>query len=111
MPNIQTEAPIAPGSDTSRDAALRLTDPVRRRSHRLIFAALAAHGTLSREQIASVTGQKEASLCARISELSPIWIEVAGTVVGSSGCSVNAYRLTAAGNRRWVEANRPLGKP
>ncbi len=109
-PDIRTAPPVAPGSDSSREAASLVTNPIRARSYRLIFAALVEAGfPLNREELSERTGIKESSLCARISELRPTWLAVAGSrVLSSSGVACDAYMLTEAGHRRWHDANRPL---
>ncbi len=107
-PTIRTEAPSAPGSASSAEAASLVTEPMRTRSYRLIFTALAAHGLMSREQLSSVTGQKESSLCARLSELRPTWVVArSGAIVAASGCRVDGYELTAVGRRRFEQGNEP----
>ncbi len=107
-PAIRTDAPVAPGSESSRKAAKLVTNPVRARSHRLIMAALAASGPLTREALSERTGLKESTLCARLYELRPMWVHVAGVGPAASGCTVDTYDLTDAGVRRWQQANEPL---
>lgn len=91
---IRFPAPSAPGSRSSEEAA-RIADPFRARSHRLIMLALqSANRPLSREDLADRTGIKESTLCARLAELRPFWIEsVDRACVASSGMKVDGYRL------------------
>ena len=90
---IRFPAPSAPGSCSSEEAA-RVADPMRARSHRIIMLALqSANRPLSREELAERTGIKESTLCARLSELRPFWIEaVDRACVASSGLHVDGYR-------------------
>lgn len=101
-PDIRTRAPSAPGSSSSEDAADAI-EPFRRKSWRQILYTLAAIGpekVLSREEISARTGIKEASLCARIHELLPTWIEVLeGACIASSHKRVNGYRCTGLARR------------
>ena len=92
---IRFPAPSAPGSRSSEEAA-RVADPMRARSHRLIMIALlqSAGRPLSREELAERTGIKESTLCARLAELRPFWIEALDRAcVASSGLHVDGYRL------------------
>lgn len=77
------------------------------------MAALAASARpLTREALSSMTGLKESTLCARLYELRPIWIEQReGAGRAASGFAVDAYALTSVGQDRWAEANRPLALP
>lgn len=99
-PDIRVVPPSAPGSKTSEDAADAI-QPLRAKSHRRILytlASLAPGKVLSREEIAGRTGMKESSLCARIFELQPTWVEVVeGACFSSSRKTVNGYRITPAG--------------
>lgn len=99
-PDIRVVPPSAPGSKTSEDAADAIA-PFRRKSWRRILYTLAALNpdkVLSREEIAGRTGMKEASLCARLSELAPTWVQVVeGACFSSSRKTVNGYRITPAG--------------
>lgn len=102
VPTIRVDAPVAPGSASSREAAEAVTDPMRMRAHRLVMLALAAAARpLSREEIAERTGYKESGLCGRIDELRPEWVEaVDRACVAKSGKHVDGYRLTEAGRNR-----------
>jgi hypothetical protein len=99
-PAIETPAPFAPGSRSSELAALHI-EPRRKGQHWTVLvalAALAADASLSREELHDITGIKESSLCARLSELRPFWVEAVEMArVASSGLSVDGYRLTTAG--------------
>src|SRR5690349_11202887 len=75
-PDIRTPVPVAPGSRSSEEAAASISDPMRARSHRLIMLALqASPRPLSREQLAERTGLKESTLCARLADLRPQWVQ------------------------------------
>lgn len=103
VPDIRTPAPSAPGSDTSEAAARSITDPMRAQKHRDIMRLLAIYGDspMSREQIADSLEVKESTLCARLWELRPLWVEaVPRACVALSGHRVDGYRLTDAGKRR-----------
>ena len=106
-PDIRTSAASAPGSETSRFAAEAITNsPFRRASWRRVMLALASAGRpLTREELSERAEVKESSLCARLSELRPEWVQVAGQVMGSSGVLVDTYSLTAAGRARCVASN------
>lgn len=100
VPRIETPAPVAPGSATSQAAADAIDGPFRRASYRKILTVLvAASRPLSREAIAELTGIKESSLCARLSdrELRPTWVQcVPGACISSAGVSVDGYVATQA---------------
>lgn len=100
-PRIETPAPVAPGSESSRRAAKKI-EPHRPSQFTKILLALAASDVpLTREEICARTGLRESSACARLSELSPLWISVnEGAGKSSSGVSVNTYELTPAGRAR-----------
>ncbi len=108
-PDIRTTPPIAPGSDSSRRAALAVDSPFRRESWRRILTTLyAAEIPLSREQIAERVGMKESALCGRLSELRPIWVQSHdGAVIAASGCHVDGYSLTVVGKGRCEQALSP----
>lgn len=92
-------------SDTSAEAASKVTDPMRARSYRKIIATLAAYGAQTRERISFLTGLKESSLCARLWELRPTWVRVnSGAGKSACGLTVDTYELTAAARQRWKEA-------
>jgi hypothetical protein len=104
-PDVQTPAPSAPGSASSAAAAAAIDGPFRRKSFRAIMLTLHARGMLSREQISAETGIPQHTLCARIAELRPLWIEaVSMALVSSAGVRVDGYRLTDAGTRRVQES-------
>lgn len=100
-PAIESPAPVAPGSESSEEAA-RVIEPLRAKSHRRVLQALAsADRPLTREEIAARTGMKESSLCARIAELRPLWVaKHDGGGKSSSGLKVDTYSLTEATMRR-----------
>ena len=103
VPEIRCPAPSAPGSESSRDAAAAVSDPMRALSHRSIMRVLAVYGEtpISREALSSATEIKESTLCARLAELRPTWIEaVSRACVSASGVRVDGYRLTTAGTKR-----------
>lgn len=106
--DIRTPAPSAPGSTTSQRAADVVSSPFRRMSWRRIIAALAADGaTVSRESLSERLGIPQHVLCARLSELVPIWVECVESACNSKakpGLKVNGYRLTDACRRRVVAA-------
>lgn len=99
-PRIKIAAPSALGSKTSEDSADAI-EPFRRKSWRQILytlAQLSPEKFLSREEIASKTGIKECSVCGRIDELRPLWIEVIpDAVIAKSKRKVDGYRITDAG--------------
>lgn len=101
-PDIRTPVPVAPGSRSSELAAQAIDGPFRRRSWRLVMLALAAAGRpMSREALAERTGIKESSLCARLAELRPEWVEaVDRACTSSAGIAVDGYTLTSAGAAR-----------
>lgn len=96
VPRIESPAPVAPGSESSRVAA-KAIEPFRAKSHRRIMLALASAGRpLTREEICARTGMKESSACARISELRDTWItKHDGGGIAQSGHRVDTYSLTA----------------
>jgi hypothetical protein len=107
VPDIRTPAPSAPGSDTSQAAADYMThSPLRARSHRVIMLCLATlprYECFSMEELSERTGIRIASLCARLDDLCPTWIEkVKGARQSSAlrSLRVNGYRLTEAGRDR-----------
>lgn len=92
-------------SATSESAASKVTDPMRAKSYRKIFEALAARSPMTREQIMAATGIKESSACARIWELRPTWIVAhSGGGRSSAGLTVDTYELTDAGIQKWRDA-------
>lgn len=101
-PDIRTEPPVAPGSESSREAAESITDPMRARCHRLIMLELAAATVpLSREMLSYATGIKETTLCARLAELRPFYVaSIDRACVAKSGLRVDGYALTDVGRRR-----------
>lgn len=106
-------APSAPGSASSADAADRiLRSPFRRASWRKIMLALAAaNAPTSRERLSEQTGIPQHVLCARLSELRPIWVEaIDRACTSSAGVAVDGYRLTDAGRERVRLGNEPLAK-
>lgn len=107
VPDIRTAPPVAPGSDSSRRAALDLSSPFRRETWRRVMVTLySVYPTaLSREDLAARIGSKESSLCARLAELRPVWVEaVASTCKAQSGLMVDGYRLTLVGKSRCEKA-------
>jgi len=102
IPEIRTPVQSAPGSATSREGAESVDDPMRARLHRLLMLALAsASRPLSREELSERTGVKESSLCGRIDDLRPDWIEaIDGACVARSGKRVDGYQLSARGRGR-----------
>jgi hypothetical protein len=106
VPAIRTPVPSAPGSASSERAADSVTNPMRARCHRAVMNALAtANGPVSRESLSGTTGIKESTLCARLSDLVPLWVEcLEDACIASSGLKVNGYRLTQAGRNRTREA-------
>jgi hypothetical protein len=103
-PDIRTDAPAAPGSATSKAAAEAIDGPFRTKSYRKSLTALVASGRpMSREELSTVTGIKESSLCGRLSdrELRPEWVAVVpGACVSAAGVSVDGYVATDATKRR-----------
>ena len=115
VPDIQTPAPSVP-SKASEDVADAVTKgPYRRQSYRRVLLALAAHGPMTREQLSDVTGYKEASLCARLSELTlekdrdgnALHVECEeGVAKSRSGFMVNRYSITRACRDRITQPMR-----
>lgn len=105
-PDIRFEAPSAPGSETSKQAAIDLSSPFRRETWRQILRVLYVEGKpLTREQLAERLGRKESSMCGRLSELRPVWVQKHdGYAIASSGCRVDAYSLTEAGRSRCAKS-------
>lgn len=59
------------------------------------------HWPLTREELSAATGIKETTLCARLSELRPMWVQRLDRAKrANSGLRVDAYTLTPAGQRR-----------
>lgn len=111
LPDIRTPAPSARGSKSSEDAADMITKgPFRRASWRKIMLALAAaSGPTSRETLSQRIGIPQHVLCARLSELRPIWVEAVDRVcVSSAGVQVDGYQLTDLGRARVRSAQEPL---
>lgn len=111
VPDVRSPAPSAPGSSTSQAAAEAIThSPFRAKSHRVLMlclGALSEGDCLSMEEISERTGMRIASICGRISDLSPLWIEKLPGARQSSAMpslKVNGYRLTKAGRARLSEA-------
>lgn len=105
-PDIQSPPPVAPGSDTSRLAAMALDGPFRKKSLRRIMLALgSASRPLSRGEICERTGLLESSACARLAELRPEWVRaVDGVCVSASGRTCDGYELTELGRKRLAGA-------
>lgn len=109
-PNVETPAPSAAASSTSELAADAVSGPFRRMSWRRIIAALAADGALiSRESLSDRLGIPQHILCARLSELVPLWVECVDGACASKAkptLKVNGYRLTDACRRRVAASRR-----
>lgn len=101
VPDIRTPAPIAPGSESSQ-AGARNVRPRRTNQFDKILGVLAEReDPISRELLCALTGIRESSMCGRLSELEPIWVErVENACKSRAGVNVNGYRLTAAGRDR-----------
>lgn len=104
VPSIRTPAPASAGSSSSQAGARNVA---RRRDGQVarILATLYPHDLpIAREQLAAESGIKESSLCGRLAELVPIWVECRRDVCRSNaGVNVNGYVLTDAGRRRVTE--------
>lgn len=100
-PDIRVPAPTAPGSESSRAGALNVR-PRRTNQFEKILGVLADRDEpISRELLCALTGIRESSMCGRLSELEPIWIErVENACKSRAGVNVNGYRITAAGRDR-----------
>lgn len=113
-PDIRSPAPSVRSATSEAAADLIQNSPLRRRSHRLVMLVLAKeypHG-LSRERLAELTGLKESSLCARLSELVPVWVEcLDGAAMSKARMQVNAYRLTRLGFERVRDAQTEEVRP
>lgn len=106
VPDIQSPAPAAPGSESSARAA-RAADRFRKGQNYTVMVMLATidpGAVLSREQISERTGIKESSLCARLADLAPLWVEaVQDACKAKSGVTVTGYRITDLGRKRLRE--------
>ena len=106
VPDIRSPAPSAPGSEPSARAA-RAADRFRKGQNyqvMLTLAALDRGAVLSREEISERTGIKESSLCGRLSDLAPLWVEpVEDACKAKSGVTVTGYRITELGRQRLRE--------
>ncbi len=103
---LRFPAPSAPGSESSRRAAERMTVERRRPQWAKVLEALArCRFAVSREELSRLTGIKEASLCGRLYELAPLYVEVSSmSCISAAGEKVNGYRISEAGRRRLAEA-------
>lgn len=107
-PKVETPAPSARGSATSEAAADAIRPETRRSLHNVIIECLGRvpeGRVLSRDEIHVRTGISVSSLCARLNELAPTFVEVVEAACFSSAkktLKVNGYRLTSAGRARVV---------
>jgi hypothetical protein len=105
-PPIETPAPSVarPGSEAAADMITK--SPLRRASWRKILLYLASQDQpVSREELSEALDHPQHSLCARLSELSPIWVEgTEGACRAKSGIAVLGYSLTPAGRERIARA-------
>jgi AraC-like DNA-binding protein len=104
--NLRLKAPHAPGSESSRRAAERMTVAKRTPQWWKVLEALGAvrYG-LTREELSRRTGIKETSLCGRLYELAPLYVQVSKlSGISSADVTVDTYRITAAGRARLSEA-------
>lgn len=102
-------APFAHNSPSSKLAAQAIDGPFRSASHRAVMLCLAASSSpLTREEIAERTGRKEASLCARLSELRKLGVVGSSSMTGisSAGVKVDRYELTKLGHERLTRDHR-----
>lgn len=100
-PDIRTPAPVAPGSKSSQ-AGADVIEPLRKGLRWQVIMSLAAvDHPISREDLSIRTKIKETTLCARLSELRPEWVEMVPNACRSSaGVTVDGYVLTQAGRSR-----------
>lgn len=93
-----------PGSEAAAD--LILHSPFRRKSWRMILTYLATQDApVSREHLSDALDIPQHSLCARLSELSPVLVErTEGACTSRAGIAVQGYRLTQAGRERVAKA-------
>jgi hypothetical protein len=107
-PDIRTEAPSAPGSETSKVAALDVSSPFRRASWRKLMLVLGSvTEPLSMHELSVRCDIPINVVCPRLSELQPLWVERHDAACEShakQNLRVNGYRLTPAGRARLVEA-------
>lgn len=105
VPDVQAPAPSAPASDSSERGA-KAIEPHRKGQYRTVMLTLARHeAPISRDALHRETGIAIASLCGRLAELAPTWIEVVKDVCTSdAGVLVDGYRLTEQGRKRMQEA-------
>ena len=102
-----TALPYQRRSATSRRAAVEAAERAPTQ-HEAIYAYLAEHGPLTREQIALRTGIKESSVCARVNallmglEVDGRWLQlrVSGVDDTTSGRSAETLVVLEAGWRQ-----------
>lgn len=107
FPDYRAPAPSAPGSESSRRAAERMTVERRRpRWLQILEALAAARYAISREELSHRTGIKESTLCGRLNELAAaLCVDVSeGSCISAAGERVNGYRISESGRRRLSEA-------
>lgn len=97
-PDIRTEAPSAPGSESSRRAARTIISGRKSQYRAILLTLAAAREPLSRDQISHRTQIQTSSLCGRLSELRGAWIEVIrDACISDAGLTVDGYELTKMG--------------
>jgi hypothetical protein len=104
--DIRFDPPGAPGSETSRLAAARMTQAKRRPQWYAILEALSGcRYAISREELSIRTGIKESSLCARLAALhTALCVDISsGSCLSSAGVAVDGYRVSEAGRARLVD--------
>jgi hypothetical protein len=105
-PDIRTAAPSVPTRSSEAAADMITNSPLRRASWRKILLYLASQDRpVSREELSEAIGVPQHSLCARIAELRPTWVECAPqTCRAKSGIMVDGYALTPSGRERVARA-------
>jgi hypothetical protein len=116
-PRMETPAPSAPRSRSSEDAADAVSNPLRAKSHKKIMWALVtatAERPRSMAEIRDRTGLAINVICARLSELRPLWVqqhERACISHAKPSLRVDGFSLTSAGQERIQAALRKPGAP
>lgn len=103
LPLFAGPAPSQPGSKSSEDAADCVSDPMRANNHRRIMAVLSSKRAMSMGEIAKLAELPINIICARISELRPLWVEQHDRACESQvkpGLRVDGFTLTDAGAER-----------
>jgi hypothetical protein len=103
-------APSVARAGSERAADLLLNSPFRRKSWRRILLYLAQQSVpVSREQISGALGIPQHSLCGRLSELNPQFVETFDSAcISKANIRVQGYALTDIGRARIKQAQKPI---